>query len=123
MSIIQELMSSTASRSPIRDEVRIHWASIIEAEEAGFSMASIFRLLKKNDHPVGKGYSSFAAAVKYWKTHPSLENQKAPEPSQAAVPVRSDEPSAVPQIEKGQTARLPINPYADVRGGNDFGGE
>ena len=121
MSILEELSKDSVSSSPVRDAR--NWASILEALQAGFSLASIFRLLKGKGYPVGKGYSSFAAAVKYLQGHPPVENHIVPEPEQTNVGDSCLELPTVPQIEKSQTARSSFNPFADDRGGNDFGGE
>lgn len=118
MSLIDDLKLNAPSRSPIRDEVTKHMTEIEEAVAKGYSLQSIFVTLKKQGYKVGKGISSFAAAVKF------LRNQKPGERFNAAAEgVKIREEVVDPASKANATSGAPRNPFADNRHLDDFRGE
>lgn len=69
MSFIDDVADERERNSPVRAAVKANAANIKAARDAGQPLNAIYRALRRAGHPVGKGYSSFRAAVLYLDQH------------------------------------------------------
>lgn len=93
-------------RAPVRQAVEKSWPLISEARRQGEPLDAIFRALRRMGEPVGKGPSSFRAAVKYLDAHRGA----AGEPS-SVNPTNTPLPATVTE-DRGR--------FADTRFTSDF---
>lgn len=125
-----DLRQERERSTPVRTGTRKNWPFIRRALENGEPLNRIFRILKRAGEPVGKGPSSFRAAVKFWNAHdtaqydPRNEAQWAP-PVAADFSDAQDAASNAPSNEAQTTpsAEQPVQDrsrFGDKRFGCDF---
>lgn len=69
MGFLEEVANERERNSPVRAAVKSRAADIQSARAAGQPLNAIYRTLRRKGHAVGKGYSSFRAAVRYLDQH------------------------------------------------------
>ncbi len=69
MSIIEEAQHEKDRAWPVRAVVMRNATEILQAREAGISLAAIYRVLVRRGEAVGKGPSSFRAAIRFLDQH------------------------------------------------------
>lgn len=69
MRIIDEAKHENERAWPVRAAVRRNAVEVREAREAGVPLATIYRILVRRGEKVGKGPSSFRAAIRYLDQH------------------------------------------------------
>jgi hypothetical protein len=92
MSFIDDVADERERNSPVRAAVKAHAADINTARDAGQPLNAIYCALRRKGHHVGKGYSSFRAAVRYLDQHgwpkgsaPALPAVATPMPASVAA--------------------------------------
>lgn len=69
MSFLKDVAEERERNSPVRAAIKAHAADIEAARSAHQPLNAIYRALRRKGYPVGKGYSSFRAAVRYLDQH------------------------------------------------------
>ncbi|MCE7797362.1 hypothetical protein LWE61_12430 [Sphingobium sufflavum] len=113
MSFIDDVADERERNSPVRAAVKANAANIMAARDAGQPLNAIYRTLRRAGHPVGKGYSSFRAAVRYLDRH-GWPNAGTPFGLVAASPML---PSVADVNNQAQGARCR---FVDDRNPSDF---
>lgn len=113
MSFIEDVAEERERNSPVRAAIKANAADIKAARAAGQPLNAIYRALRRKGHPVGKGYSSFRAAVRYLDRH-GWPNGGAP-----VEPVAASPASASARADAG-SAPVPRGRFVDDRNPSDF---
>lgn len=113
MSFIEDVADERERNSPVRAAIKANAADIQAARVAGQPLNAIYRALRRKGQPVGKGYSSFRASVRYLDQH-GWPNGSAPVEPAAVSPVPAsvaDDVVAAPVLR---------DRFADDRNPSDF---
>lgn len=113
MSFIKDVADERERNSPVRAAVKARATDIQSARAAGQPLNAIYRTLRRGGHSVGKGYSSFRAAVRYLDQHGWPDDGT----SVAPAAVASGSPPIVTDAGAAQVSR---DSFADDRNPSDF---
>lgn len=113
MEMMKDLNAEHERKSPVRTAVKAHANDIQQARARGEPLNAIYRVLKRNGHPVGKGYSSFRSAVRYFDQH-GWQNGDSTDGAVAVVP----EPRSA--VSGAGSAPAPRDRFIDDRNASDF---
>lgn len=113
MEMMKDLNAEHERKSPVRTAVKAHANDIQQARARGEPLNAIYRVLKRNGHPVGKGYSSFRAAVRYLDQHGWPNESTADGPVPAAGELR-------PAVALAGSAATSRDRFVDDRNASDF---
>lgn len=111
MSFIKDVADERERNSPVRAAIKANAADIEAARAAGQPLNAIYRALRRKGHPVGKGYSSFRAAIRY------LDQHGWPNGAASTAPVVT--PSVSAEADTGSVSVLRER-FADDRNPSDF---